>query len=484
MKYAVSLLLLFCGVLTAQPSGTFGLTGKMTVPRIGHTATLLQSGKVLICGGGSEQSSLATVWPSAELYDPVTGTFAATGNMTRPRWYHTATLLPDGKVLIAGGTASNNANGVSVERSAELYDPDSGAFTATADMTTARMFHSATLLNDGRVLIAGGLGIFVGVNGFLASSEVYDPVAGAFTRAGDMTHQRIGPTAALLPNGKVLVAAGHGSDDGPIPDIEAYDPASSAFSVAGAAGSWATIGPAIVSVLPNGRVLVNMTLYDSPTTAAQLYDPVSMNLTPTGNMTATRTFTSTLLSTGTVLTAGRALDSSLASADVYDPAMGVFSPAGDMITPRTGHTATLLSDGTVLLAGGITSLTWRALSTAELYRPAQVAPAPRLYSLAGTAAGAILHAGTNRVVSRNDPAVVGEALEIYGAGLLDGSVIPPHVTIGGRMAEVLFFGNAPGYAGLSQINVRVPGGVAPGPAVPVRLTYLTRPSNEVAIEVR
>jgi len=483
VKYALYLLSLFCCVLTAQPSGTFGSTGKMTVPRIGHTATLLQNGKVLICGGGSEHSSLATVWPSAELYDPVTGTFVATGNMTTSRWYHTATLLPDGKVLIAGGTANSNANGVSVERSAELYDPDTGTFSATTDMTTARMYHAATLLNDGRVLIAGGLGILVGVNGFLASSEVYDPVAGAFTRSGDMTHQRVGPTAALLPNGKVLVAAGHGSDDGPIPDIEAYDPASSAFSAAGAAGSLATVGPMIVSVLPNGRVLVNMNLYDGPTIAALLYDPASMNLTPTGNMTAPRIFTSTLLSNGTVLAAGRALDSSLPSADVYDPASGVFSPAGDLITPRTGHTATLLGDGTVLLAGGI-SLTWRALSTAELYRPAQVAPAPVLYSLQGTAAGAILHAGTNRVVSRNDPAVVGEALEIYGAGLLDSTVIPPHVTIGGRMGEVLWFGKTPGFENLSQVNVRVPAGVAGGSVVPVRMSYLGRPTNEVTIGVR
>lgn len=478
------ILILVASLATAQ-SGTFTATGSMSLPRVGHTATLLQNGKVLICGGASVQSSKGTVWASAELYDPGTGTFTGTGGMTTPRWFHTATLLPDGRVLITGGTASSNANGSSVLRSAELYDPATGAFSAAGNMTTERMWHAATLLNNGRVLIAGGLGIFIGINNNLSSAELYDPATGIFSLTGRMSIERYGPTAALLPNGEVLIAGGLGYEDGPIHDVELYNPDTGAFSRAGATFVDATgrsVGPAIMSVLPSGKVLVTLNLYDSPTVGAQLYDSSKMTFEATGSLSAQTSFISTLLSTGTVLAAGHAVSAASSSAEVYDPAGGGFSITGDLITPRTGHTATLIADGTVLFSGGVPSyIASSALTSAELYHPVKVAPPPFLYSLAGTSQGAILHAGTNRVVSAGDPAAAGEALEIYGSGLLDGSVIPPQVAIGGRMAEVLFFGDAPGYSGLKQINVRVPAGVAPGPAVPVRLTYIGRSSNEVTI---
>ena len=479
-------------VALAQSPGTFTATGSLTRPREFHTATLLTNGKVLIAGGFSGNGPFST-WASAEIYDPTNGNFTATGDMNSARHMHTATLLPNGKVLLVGGCFQNGGPG---QASAELYDPATAAFSSTGSMTTPRCLHTASLLNNGKVLIAGGSA--------LQTAEIYDPSTGTFTATGDMTEPGA-DTATLLPNGKVLVTRSTQFFVENHADL--YDPATGTFTRTGDIIDYSTTGqypPAIPGqepsaiLLTNGRVLVaGGAAGDFYSSSAEIYDPAAGAFSATGKMTAAIGYwqAAALLPEGKVLITGES-PSRDGNAELYDPVTGTFS-APFYAQSQEGHAATLLPDGTVLLSGG-----WvlcgatpigvalpgcgGTLASAQIYHPGVLVPAPQLFSVSGDGRGqgAIWDATTGEITSPSSPAVAGEALSMYTTSLADGGAIPPQVAIGGELAEVMYFGAAPGYPGYNQVNVRVPIGVAPESTVSVRLNYLGRPSNEVTLAVQ
>jgi hypothetical protein len=427
----------------------------MTTWRIWHSATLLNDGRVLIAGGrGSDSRNLAT----AEIYDPATGIFTPTGDMTTTRAFHTATLLPNGKVLVAGGSTVGTV---------ETYDPVTGTFSAAGTLTGG--VAAATLLSSGKVLLAGN------------ATAVYDPETGTVTAASGVWFDDGTPSATLLVNGDVFLASAGSTR------AELYHPANGAVRPAGQVNPKGLIFTA--SLLLNGKVLVTQ---EADECDARLYDPVTDTFNTTGSPLSGRCFdTATSLSDGTVLISGnwRYCDDNFPSPEIYDPASGTFSQTGSMVVAsRYAHTATLLKEGGVLIAGGLgvtTSPCGNSLpSLAGVYTPNSVAPPPVLLSVSASGRGTILHASTQQLVSPDNPAVAGEALEIYATGVIDGAVIPPQVAIGGRMAEVLFFGRAPGYDKLNQIDIRVPNGIASARPLPVRMNYLGRPSSEVTLTVQ
>jgi hypothetical protein len=357
--------------VTVGASG-FTPTGSMTTARSGHTATLLADGKVLMAGGGDA---------SAELFDPSTGAFTLTGSMTTPRYGATATLLANGKVLVTGGFGPGTSS-LPRLNSAELYDPLARTFSATGSMADARVLHTATLLSDGRVLIAGGTRDGGGGGAALASAELYDPVTGTFATTGGMLTDRAEHTATLLASGEVLIAGGwnghaaDAADDPPWDPLftELFDPSSGAFKASGGM-STTRIGHSAIR-LANGQVLVLggvlslQNLHDQPPDPryAELYDPVAGTFTPLGNLTVSRQgYTATLLSSGKVLLAGgEDMGSIVNTAELFDPASGTLSTTGQLVTGRKGHAATRLNDGCVLVTGG-TDSNGNTLTTAELY---------------------------------------------------------------------------------------------------------------------
>lgn len=346
-------------------------TGPMTAIREGHQALLMADGRVLVVGGTTfvaDQDPL-----SAEVYDPDAGTWTATAptQAVGP----TLTLLADGRVLATGGR-ERGFNGAPVAL-AEVYDPASDTWSATGSMTTARSGHTATLLDDGTVLVAGSWGPDDVANAE-ASAELYDPDTGTWSATGSMTELRYGHTATLMADGTVLVAGGVPSNL----TAEIYDPVTGTWRATEDmpqphANHTATL-------LRDGRVLVvggermgipdrGLSADESLRMAADLYDPRTERWSAAGIMTEWRLYhAATLLPDGRVLVTGgwAGEDGDRATAEVYDPETGEWSAGGKLIAPRAGHSATLLPDGRVLLAGGeYGGRPLEPLPTAELYDP-------------------------------------------------------------------------------------------------------------------
>ena len=354
-------------------------TGNLNAPRRSHTATMLSNGKVLVAGGDSGFDD--PVLNSAELYDPTSGTWSYTGSLNIPRLNHTATLLPDGRVLVAGGW--NDVEGPL--NSVEIYDPATGTWDSTGNLNRVRSWHTATLLQNDKVLVVGGADEDVNLRG----AELYDPTTGTWVITDSTIRARYGHTATLLENGRVLIVGG--SDDGDLASAlsiaESYDPATGAWSV--------TANPNTVPVfhtatlLQDGKVLLAGG-YDAPPRSlngAELYDPSTRTWSDTSNLDIARSgHTATLLASGTVLVVGGHdwnRRSSLAGAELYHPAIGIWTSTTNLNTPRDGHTATLLTNGKVLVAGGFTIAggpSGSILNSAELYDTTGITAIPKIVS--------------------------------------------------------------------------------------------------------
>jgi hypothetical protein len=357
------------------PASGFTATGSMTSARESHTATLLNDGKVLVVGGDAwELFRYCPNLPplpckphhvplaSAELFDPASGSFAGTGNMVAPRTLHAATLLGNGKVLVTGGDSGNDFS--TPLATAEIFDISTGMFTPTGNMVNARAGHTATLLANGKVLVAGGS------SGDAA--ELFDPATGEFTATGSMETSRANGTATLLKNGDVLVTGGDDASGNPVATAELFDPTTGTFTPTGSMSVARAAQTA--TLLTSGEVLVTggrSSGVANPTViaSAELFDPATGAFVLTGSMESPRErHTATKRTDGKVLiTGGLSGTGDLSTAELFDPANGIFTPAGNMEIERFLHTATLLTNGAVLVTGGRNTVSLNVLATAELF---------------------------------------------------------------------------------------------------------------------
>jgi N-acetylneuraminic acid mutarotase len=353
-------------------------TGSLEIARDWASATLLPDGTVLVAGGFVGDALDPDSTSTAELYDPSTGTWSSTGSMADPRATHIAILLPtNGNVLVVGGFSANRP-----VLSVELYDPTTRIWSSTGSMAGPRNNFTATLLADGKVLAAGGAyflavgpaGTFEPIE--LTSAELYDPATGLWSPVADMISPRYAHAATLLIDGRVLVAGGvnFGNQYG-LDTAESYDPISDSWtairSIMNELRETDDICCHAQIALPAGDVLAIGGFHTDPVPSAELYHASTGTWSAISPMQTARLagHTATRLNDGTVLVVGGYDDfGPVRSSELYDPATTSWSITAPPETARGFHTATHLTDGRVLVTGGTrVGPDFARLASAELF---------------------------------------------------------------------------------------------------------------------
>jgi Galactose oxidase, central domain len=372
----------FAGVSPLAAQGTFTPTGNTTFGRNLGVATLLADGRVLVTGGSRTGNTGSVFNREAELYDPATGKFTATGSMSVPRFDHAAIRLLDGRVLVLGGQRDATTS----LASAELFDPATGTFKPAFNMYAPRENPTVTLLKDGRVLVVGGT-FRQGTDQFIVlAAEIFDPATTGFTLTGNVLAPRLDQAAVALPDGRVLIVGGVSqSDVSPdviyTKDVDAFDPASGTFSKIGQINEGRDSPTA--TLLPDGKVLiaggaaVNADQQSIASNTVEVFDPAKgVSTTPTAMSEGRVLHVAVPLADGRVLLAGGTtgvnLDHSTASADLFDPATGATTPAASLTESRTAASGVRLLDGSILVVGGARKEGGKIvarLQTAELFKP-------------------------------------------------------------------------------------------------------------------
>lgn len=353
---------------TVFANGGWSTVGSMATGRAEGAATVLSNGKVLVAGGEQDNNNSRSLIPFSELYDPSTQTWSQSGNLNVPRDFfpkNSLILLMNGNALLPGGSDFDDT----AYSTAELYDSTTGTWSYTGDLNEARRMHTTVLLNDGRVLVAGGVDGPQGNN--IASAELYNPSTGTWSYTGSLNIARQEGVGILLPNGKVLITGGDaGSCSCPTNSVELYDPLTGMWSNAASMPYSSSLAHSL-TLLQNGKVLLagGRNLNGFLATAA-IYDPTTDTWISVSPMLESRgVHTAALLQDGRVIVIGGANSSgTLSTTEIYDPVTNSWSMGSSLQQARAYHVMVELPNNTLLASGGVQQFSpLTALASTELY---------------------------------------------------------------------------------------------------------------------